>query len=184
MEMKQITYADMVAHLAKPGADILNTLTPEKCHLIHMAVGISGEVAELYQAMNELRKVAGEAPTQLKENILEELGDVEFYFEGLCAAVGATRVPASDVADFLHGLVISGEILDLVKKHVIYNQHLRLSDLGYAIAQFESFMLSAYVATQITRQEALDANYAKLMTKRYPNGYTDAAAEARADKQA
>jgi hypothetical protein len=36
----------------------------------------------------------------------------------------------------------------------------------------------------IQRGDTLDANIDKLMNKRYPNGYSDEAAQARADKEA
>ena len=45
-----INYAAMVASLAKPGEAILTGLTPDRCHLLHMAVGVSGEAGELMDA--------------------------------------------------------------------------------------------------------------------------------------
>lgn len=44
-------YREMVLVLAKPGADIVATLTSEDAHLLHMAVGISGEAGELLDAV-------------------------------------------------------------------------------------------------------------------------------------
>lgn len=113
-----IVHSDMVAALAKPGADIVASLTPEKAHLLHMAVGIAGEAGELLDAIK--KAVVYNKPLDL-ENVVEELGDLEFYMEGLRQGVN------------------------------------------------------------VTREQTIDANIAKLGV-RYAGGYSDAAAQARADK--
>lgn len=70
----------MVNQLKKSGYDILMSLTPEKCDLLHMAFGIVGEVGELADAIKKAvfyeKKLDG-------ENVVEELGDIEFYLEGI-----------------------------------------------------------------------------------------------------
>lgn len=86
-----INYEEMVAALAKPGEDILATLTPTQAHLLHMAVGIAGEAGELLDAIK--KHVVYNKPLDM-ENVIEENGDLEFYLEGLRAAVGITRQQA------------------------------------------------------------------------------------------
>lgn len=83
-----INFQDMVAALAKPGADIIATLTPEKAHSLHMVVGISGEAGELLDAVKKSVIYNKELD---RENVVEELGDLEFYLEGLRAGLGITR---------------------------------------------------------------------------------------------
>lgn len=83
-----MNFQDMVAALAKPGADIIATLTPEKAHSLHMAVGISGEAGELLDAVKKSVIYNKELD---RENVIEELGDLEFYLEGLRAGLGITR---------------------------------------------------------------------------------------------
>lgn len=83
-----INFQDMVHVLAKPGADIIATLTPEKAHMLHMAVGVSGEAGELLDAVK--KAVVYNKPLD-RENVVEELGDLEFYMEGLRAGLGITR---------------------------------------------------------------------------------------------
>ena len=83
-----IDYADMVAKLAKPGHAIQDSLSPQKCHLIHMAVGVSGEAGELLDAIK--KAVIYNKPIDI-ENVIEELGDLEFYMEGLRQGLGITR---------------------------------------------------------------------------------------------
>ena len=83
-----IPFPDMVNALAKPGADIIATLTPEKAHMLHMAVGISGEAGELLDAVKKSVIYNKELD---RENVVEELGDLEFYLQGLRAGLGITR---------------------------------------------------------------------------------------------
>lgn len=118
-------YRDMVRLLSKDPEAIVKHLTvnPLQAHLWHMATGVSGEAGELLDAIKK-HVVYGKEPDI--ENIIEELGDLEFYMEGI-------------------------------------RQHF-----------------------QITREETLKANMDKLHTgkaARYKNGYSDKAAQQRADKQ-
>lgn len=136
---KQITHPELVTALAKPGEDILASLTPFKLgalhkytaifcqigedldhmkknviygkdtmlfsveqevpveqfplsalkmHMLHMAIGIAGEAAELLEAICD-HSLRGE---RLDDgNVVEELGDLEFYMEGLRQAINVTR---------------------------------------------------------------------------------------------
>ena len=111
-------YPDMVKDLVKPGTDILLEVTSEDIHTLHMAVGISGESGELLDAVK--KAVIYRKPLD-RENVVEELGDLEFYMEGLRQGLG------------------------------------------------------------ISRSEVLEANIRKL-SKRYQDGYSDKAAQDRADK--
>lgn len=92
MESK-ITHPELVTALAKPGADIVATLTPEDAHALHMAVGISGESGELLDA---IKKAAIYRKPIDRANVIEELGDLEFYMEGLRQGLGITREETID----------------------------------------------------------------------------------------
>lgn len=81
-------YAAMVARLAKPGADVLADLTPAAAHLWHMATGAAGEAGELLDAVKKRAIYARELD---RVNVIEELGDLEFYMEGVRAAIGVSR---------------------------------------------------------------------------------------------
>jgi NTP pyrophosphatase (non-canonical NTP hydrolase) len=86
-------YNEMVKSLAKPGKEILNTLTAEDCHALHMAVGIVGEAGELIDAVK--KAVIYRKPLD-RANVIEELGDLEFYMEGLRQAYNITREETID----------------------------------------------------------------------------------------
>jgi len=56
-----------------------------------MAVGVSGEAGELLDAVKKyaIYNRANEGP--LNTNLVEELGDLEFYMEGMRQLLGLTR---------------------------------------------------------------------------------------------
>ena len=80
LEKQEVEYSLMVDALAKPGDDILASLNADKAHLLHMAVGVAGESGELLDAIKKY--VIYNKPLDI-ENVIEELGDLEFYMEGL-----------------------------------------------------------------------------------------------------
>lgn len=81
-------HAMMVAALMKPGTDIMDQLTPSSCNMIHAVMGISGEAGELLDAV---KKAAIYRKPINRENIVEELGDLEFYMEALRSELRITR---------------------------------------------------------------------------------------------
>jgi NTP pyrophosphatase (non-canonical NTP hydrolase) len=81
-------HAQMVAKLVKPGEAILKSLTPEKADLWHMATGVSGESGELLDAVKKV--VAYNRPLD-RANVIEELGDLEFFMEGVRNNLRITR---------------------------------------------------------------------------------------------
>lgn len=83
-----ISHGQMVAKLAKPGADILAEMTSDQMHITHMAIGISGEAGELLDAVKKSSIYQKELD---RENVIEELGDLEFYMEGLRQGLNITR---------------------------------------------------------------------------------------------
>ena len=83
-----MTHPELVKALAKPAPQIIAELTPTNAHLLHMAVGICGEAGELIDAVK--KAALYNKPLDLV-NMKEELGDLEFYMEGLRAELGFTR---------------------------------------------------------------------------------------------
>lgn len=73
-------HAELVSRLSKPGADIISGLDPNKMHLLHMVVGISGEAGELLDAVKKHCIYNKELDI---ENVAEEIGDLFFYIQGI-----------------------------------------------------------------------------------------------------
>jgi NTP pyrophosphatase (non-canonical NTP hydrolase) len=83
-----VSYSDMVSALVKPGKDVVASLTPEMADAWHMATGVAGEAGELLDAV---KKAAIYCKPIDIDNVIEELGDLEFYMEGLRQRFGLTR---------------------------------------------------------------------------------------------
>ncbi len=189
-----INHADMVSVLAKSGDTIASELTGKNAHLLHMAVGISGEAAELLGAF----EAEAEGKSLDMENVLEELGDLEFYIEGLRQGLGVTRdkvlntFPSVLVApngdyDYSGWYAVkistrSGDILDLIKKVVVYQKDVELEKIVKELSSLETVLDAVRDSCDITYEQCLEANIAKL-GKRYDGfKYSDSAAQTRADK--
>jgi len=84
----ELMHRQMVETLFKPGKEILDTLTPLRCEVLHAAVGVSGESGELLDA---IKKWIFYNKTVDRENVVEELGDLEFYMEAIRSKMGINR---------------------------------------------------------------------------------------------
>ena len=78
----------MVEALCKPGHDIIMELDAVKADALHMAVGVSSESGELLDCIK--KHTIYNKPID-HENLVEELGDIEFYLEWLRQVFGVTR---------------------------------------------------------------------------------------------
>lgn len=81
-------YSQFVKSRIKPADDIISSLTAGRANALHMAVGISGEAGELLDSIKKF--VIYNKGINLM-NVIEELGDLEFYMEGLRAEFGLSR---------------------------------------------------------------------------------------------
>lgn len=84
----EITHSAMVRGLAKDGDAIIDSLDRSKAHLLHMVVGVSGEAGELLDAVKKHVIYNKELDVH---NVIEELGDIEFYLEGIRQELGIER---------------------------------------------------------------------------------------------
>jgi NTP pyrophosphatase (non-canonical NTP hydrolase) len=86
--MTDIEHKQLVKNLVKSGQAIIDDLNPSLAHILHMAVGVSGESGELLDAVK--KATIYKKALDLK-NVIEELGDLEFYMEGLRSELGISR---------------------------------------------------------------------------------------------
>jgi NTP pyrophosphatase (non-canonical NTP hydrolase) len=165
-------YQEMVAHLKKPGQDLLDSWTPEKASAMHMLVGLHDEALELQLAfLNE------DIP-----NVIEELGDMAFYVVGVAQDLGV-ELDLNVEPDLSEGP--NSAMMDLIencKRHLCYNKTLEAEK---AIESMQGILAQlAGIGHHVgqTLEEIMQQNYDKLMKGRYPNGYSDDAANKRQDK--
>jgi len=76
--MRDCDYEAFVSSRCKPGCEIL--LGPNDKHVLHMLLGLTGEVGELVDVFKRCLIYNQELDI---DNALEELGDLEFYLAGL-----------------------------------------------------------------------------------------------------
>lgn len=180
-------YADFVKALKKPGDDIIVTLTGQQADLLHMAIGLSGEVAELLEPFS----ASYQFPEVLidRANVIEELGDIEFFLEGIYENVGRKRHywialdAESGRRSLIEDLVIySGKVLDAVKRHAIYGKELDREELDGAVEDFENTLSALYHVLGVDRNEVINHNVNKLSTRYASLSYSDKQAQDRADK--
>lgn len=88
MNITHLSLLELVRALAKPGAEIAAQITPGTAHTLHMTIGIAGGAGELLDAVK--KHVIYNKPLGI-QNVIEELGDLEFYMEGLRQGLGITR---------------------------------------------------------------------------------------------
>jgi NTP pyrophosphatase (non-canonical NTP hydrolase) len=81
-------HQEMVRCLMKPGETILLTVSPQKADLWHATTGVSTEAGELLDAVK--KHTVYNKPID-RENIIEELGDLEFYVEAVRKNLNITR---------------------------------------------------------------------------------------------
>lgn len=74
------SYAEFVARKIKDPVVILQELSPERVNAIHMILGLSGEVGELLDAVKKWTIYDKQLDL---DNVIEELGDIEFFLEGI-----------------------------------------------------------------------------------------------------
>jgi hypothetical protein len=167
-------YHQMVRDLVKPMGSF-------QADVLHAAVGISGECAEL-------------AVARSINDIVLELGDVEFYVEALFQAIGGRMGAKPIVLDdndpaggqclstvCLHMVVVAGHLLDKAKKAWVYGGLLNEHGVRLDLLRLEVAMRTLRDLVSVQQSDVLRANQTKL-GKRYPDQvYTDAAAIARAD---
>jgi NTP pyrophosphatase (non-canonical NTP hydrolase) len=77
---KPTSHSELVRSLKKAPDEIIHSLSPLKADVIHMVLGVAGEAGELVDAIKKWSIY--QKPLDF-QNVIEELGDLEFYMEGL-----------------------------------------------------------------------------------------------------
>jgi len=86
--MPQLSHSEMVLLLSKPGEVIRQSLSAMDCHNLHMALGVAGEAGEV---VDLIKKATMYNKPMDRAKLIEEMGDVEFYLEGLRQGFKITR---------------------------------------------------------------------------------------------
>lgn len=91
-------HAEIVRTRCKDGADVGNSwfMRPEfssviAVELLHAAIGIGSESGEIQDTIKKVCIYGQPLEGKHHENLIEELGDLEFYMQELRSLIGVTR---------------------------------------------------------------------------------------------
>lgn len=87
-ETIQQKHAQLIKDLKKNPILLQQELSSQKVDLMHMALGIAGEAGEV---VDVLKKHAVYGKELALDKLIEELGDLEFYLEGVRQILGIKR---------------------------------------------------------------------------------------------
>lgn len=186
MGSRSVDYRDFVSKLFVNRSD-------KNEGLAHGAIGMAGELGELLDALKK-HWVYGK-PLDAA-NVIEEIGDFYWYAQAYFIAAGLGNLPEfvdvkSDDPSITGALVRAASALQAAA--TLCDRTVARLSLMRDGPFYGGFHEPAFVAIReidklcrmfgFARDLALNANVEKLL-KRYPGGYTNAAAIARADKEA
>lgn len=198
----------MVLRLAKPGDDILKSLTPEDCHLLHIGGCLGSEAGEILEALDgtlvpDFPTKGGPVKLTSEKEVMEECGDWEFYWTSMAAHFGVSRseVRTKAIRGSYHHVVqlmiLGGNFWDVIKRMVIYRKPKDQPDKKFGgktleeaargiLLEMRSQMNSFYFYVNFEPETVLEENWTKLADNdkgRYgAGGYSDQAAQDRRDK--
>lgn len=171
-------HIELVKNLVKDPEIIMEQMTTEKCAIMHPTFGIAGECGELIEGIIE-----NNIPL-----IVEESGDVLFYCIDFRYRTGyldfKNNLSFRDRERHVNIHVLEkacSDLIDAVKKFVIYNDRSKLDRSIQYIFQIEASVCAHLERIGVSVDECRQANIKKLV-KRYPKGYSDKSAKERLDK--
>ncbi len=89
---EEVKYSEFVRALVKPGEETVKEMTPEKANLLHLSDALMIEAAELGDPIKKFCIYNKPFTQESIENMLEELGDIEFFLEALYQALGKYEI--------------------------------------------------------------------------------------------
>jgi len=119
------------------------------------------------------------------------MGDIEFYMQGMRKGLGIRResvlveidkIILMDPNDVASIVSYAGDLLDAVKKRVIYRKPLGLVTAVQSMAGMEAILQIYRVHNGVSWEEVLQHNFDKLEKKYEGHKYSDSAARKRVDK--
>lgn len=144
--------------------------------LLHAAMGLCTETAELYEVQNE-------------QHELEELGDICWYLALAFDAVGSSfeQAPvfaAEEFHAFVRGedpgeamVIYSTEVLDIVKKQIFYGREADVLKIVDALTMIKNVVIHGLDMADLdySLEDIIEANMKKLKA-RYPDKFSEEAA--------
>lgn len=176
-------YYHFVDYLCKDGDEIIESLTPNRAHLLHMVLGLVGEVNEVREVLTTNHRMLRHH--EYMERLTDELGDVLFYTVG-CAnitGVGCTDTLVTELTGSVSELATNvSAFAEYTKKLVMYSREWDEQQLQRHILNVYACIEAVGKRNGITTTEMITVNKRKLST-RYAGGYSDGKANNKLDKR-
>lgn len=186
-------FTEMVTTLKKPGEDLLKEWTPARASAVHMLVGLVDEYTELQEAGVNLQEFSSSMKWDNRElelslllgNLFEETGDLLFYIKGIEQDMGlpvlkfVSEVPEKPLDQCF------ADVVTAMKRNLMYNKPFDEEELTKDLEGMASWVLNISENLGATLENILSQNMEKLLkgkNARYKDGYSNEAANARADK--
>lgn len=190
MSKYSISHAEMVAKLIKQPETLKAEFTEFDFGIMHAVIGIVGELGELLGGIEY--SVVNQMPLD-RQNLIEEFGDLEFYLEDFRTKAFFTLLDVQTCEDVckipnglfpmsVHMMVYGTELLDQVKKSIIYRKKMNRTAVLAALSKIEYLKDQMYQRLNLLRGDILEANMDKLALRYNGFQYTDQRAQDRADK--
>lgn len=165
-------------------------------NLSHAAIGIQTESGEIVSTLKRFIIYRSGLSPEMKQNLVEEIGDFMWYVALFAKYVGylPDALPQVDLEAIRLRLIDDDEDTPSIYKQLcatLATASAQAWDFSYTLdGRLPRTVVDTCLASAVTlahlfdldMQVILDQNLFKLQKKRYPQGYSDAAAEARADK--
>ena len=164
-------------------------------NLEHAALGLTTEIGEFATIVKRVSVYGKPMTPEMREHALEELGDTYWYLPLACQALGTTldAVVAANAGDFdempelslKHSCItlagIGGTFSAYSAAFSMDKEPISVNELKPMIALIVMCLNQCCRTLDADPMDVRSANIAKLRL-RFPDAYTDEAAEARADK--
>lgn len=163
-------HPDMVTELAKPGQAIVDSMTPQKFGTLGQALGF---VIGASEGLDRVKKLVIYNKPIVGVELKGEYPTLTFD---------------ADKAHLLHmavGVVgEAGELADAIAAHAFENAELDVENVKEELGDLLFYIQGVLTGVGSSLEEVLLRNKAKLLGLRYKDGYSDKAAQERADKPA
>lgn len=186
MSLTPKEYVDKVVNKLKfDPSELLKQMTLPKMDLIHMALGIAGEILELEIA----------DPTDIA-NVREEFGDLLFYVLGAIEAseqefeyeilseedILAKYIKDGGVNAFENIITASEQLLNNIKQHAVLGKDLAdLTESARIIIDNTTLVISSLDGTEYTLGDLLQSNHDKLFKRHHTGEFTQETALEKVD---
>ena len=147
---------------------------PQPTALLHGCIGLAGEAGELAEALS---KWLNDGAALDRTNLIEELGDCEWYCAEIQYALGQSIMTTPHTTCYLayshQQLVVqTGVLMTVIQRWLYYGKGLDVDKVVQAVGHILGYVCEIASRIEVTISEVREKNIAKLRA-RYPEKFTE-----------